>query len=93
MKTIISNREAIEQLSGMTYFSYSACEMIIKHYEVTDDEYLFDPTQISEGWHEYTAEEIMEEHGVTPRELCDSVVHFYPVKSDIGRTFLFTFGD
>ena len=93
MKTLISNREAIEQLSGMTDFSYSACEMIIKHYEVTDDEYLFDPTQISEDWHEYTAEEIREEYDVSPQKLCDSVVHYYPVKSDIGRTFLFTFGD
>ena len=93
MKTLISNREAIEQLHEMTDFSYKASEIIIEHYAGTDDEYLFDPTQISEGWHEYTAEEIREEYDVSPQELCDSVVHFYPVKSDIGRTFLFTFGD
>ena len=93
MKTYISNQEAIEQLSGMTDFSYSACEMIIKHYDISDDEYLFDPVQISQEWHEYTAEEIRTEYDATPQQLSDSVVHYYPVKSDIGYNFLFTFGD
>ena len=98
MKTYISNQEAIEQLSGMTDFSIGACEIIIEHYNIQDDDYMFDPIQISEDWHEYTEEEIMNEHGVSPRELCDSVVHYYNVRplfySDTyTSTYLFTFGD
>tara|TARA_R110000782_G_scaffold27821_3_gene70090 strand:+ start:59 stop:340 length:282 start_codon:yes stop_codon:yes gene_type:complete len=93
MKTLISNREAIEQLHEMTDFSYKASEIIIEHYAGTDDEYLFDPIQISEDWHEYTAEEIREEYDVSPQELSDSVVHYCPVEAQTGYKFLFTFGD
>tara|TARA_R110002072_G_C7818378_1_gene523140 strand:+ start:637 stop:903 length:267 start_codon:yes stop_codon:yes gene_type:complete len=80
MKTFISNREAIDQLSGMTDFSYKACEAIIEHYEGTDDEYMFDPVMIGATWSEKTAAEIMDDYDLTVAEFEDNIDYFYEIE-------------